>query len=68
MNVLDGRGGVWYVEAVYEDTADDAVRGRRKVAEAHYKNEAWEVGRVLLTEQACRRGRGHENFSSDGCR
>ena len=68
VNVLDGRGGVWYVEAIYEDTADDAVRARRKIAEAYYKNEAWEVGRALLTEQACRRGRGHESFSSDACR
>lgn len=68
VNVLDGKGGVWYVEAIYEDMADDAVRARRKVAEAYYKNEAWEVGRVLLTEQACRSGRGHENYSSDACR
>ena len=68
VNVLDGRGGVWYVEAIYEGMADDAVRARRKVAEAYYKNKAWELGRVLLTEQACRSGRGHENFSSDACR
>jgi hypothetical protein len=68
VDVLDGRGGVWYVEAIYEGMVDDAVRARRKAAEAHYKNEAWEVGRVLLTEQACRRGRGHESFSSDACR
>jgi hypothetical protein len=68
VNVLDGRGGVWYVEAIYEGTVDEAVQARRKVAEAYYKNKAWEVGRVLLTEQACRRGRGHEEFSSDACR
>jgi hypothetical protein len=68
VNVLDGRGGVWYVEAIYEGMADDAVRAQRKVAEAYYKNEAWEVGPVLLTDQACRTGRGHENLSSDACR
>jgi hypothetical protein len=68
VNVLDGRGGVWYVEAVYEGTAVDTVRVQRNVAEAYYKNEVWEVGRVLLTEQACRTGRGHENLSSDACR
>jgi hypothetical protein len=56
------------VEAIYEGMVDDAVRARRKVAEGYYKNEAWDVGRVLLTEQACRRGRGHENSSSDACR
>ena len=68
VNVLDGRGGVWYVEAMYEGVADDAIRAQRKAAEAYYKNEAWEVGRVLLTQQACRTGRGHETFSSDACR
>jgi hypothetical protein len=36
-----------YVEAIYKGMADDAVRAQRKVAEAYYKNEAWEVGRVL---------------------
>ena len=68
VKILDGRGGVWYVEAIYESVADDAVRAQRKAAEAYYKNEAWEVGQVLLTEQACRMGRGHETFSSDACR
>jgi hypothetical protein len=68
VNVLNGRGGVWYVEAIYEGVADDAIRAQRKAAEAYYKNEAWEVGRVLLREQACRTGRGHETFSSDACR
>ena len=68
VNVLDGRGGVWYVEAIYENMADDAIRAQKRIAEAYYKNQAWEVGRVLLTEQACRSGRGHENFSSDACR
>jgi hypothetical protein len=67
VNVLYGRGGVWYVGAIYEGMVEDAVRARRKVAEACHKNEAWEVGRVLLTEQACRRRRGHEDFSSDPC-
>lgn len=68
VNVLDGRGGVWYVETIYDSIVDGPVRSRRKVAEALYKDEAWELGRVLLSEQACRKGRGHENFSSDACR
>lgn len=66
--ILDGRGGVWYVEAIYEGTADNTVRIRRNIAEAYYKDEGWQLGRTLLTEQACRTGTGHETVSSDECR
>jgi len=55
VNVLDGRGGAWYVEAIYDSIVDCSVRARRKIAEALYKSEAWELGRVLLTEQGCRK-------------
>lgn len=49
VRILDGRGGVWYVEAVYEGTADNAILIRREIAEAYYKDEGWQLGRVLLT-------------------
>jgi hypothetical protein len=55
VNVLDGRGGAWYVEAIYDSTVDGSVEAQRKIAEALYKNEAWELGRVLLTEQGFRK-------------
>jgi hypothetical protein len=55
VNVLDGRGGAWYVEAIYDSTMDGSVGAQRKIAEALYKNEAWELGRVLLTEQGFRK-------------
>lgn len=68
VRILDGRGGVWYVEAIYEGTEDDATRIRRTIAEAYYKDEGWQLGKVLLTEQACRTRTGHETFSTDECR
>ena len=68
VNVLDGRGGVWYVEAIYDGMMDDSVRAKRKVAETLYENEEWKLGKVLLEQQSCRAGRGHENFSSNACR
>lgn len=55
VNVLDGRGGIWYVEAIYDGIVDSSVRARRTIAEAFYKNEAWELGQVLLTEQSSRK-------------
>jgi hypothetical protein len=55
VNVLDGRGRAWYVEAIYDGPKDGSVRAQRKIAEALYKNEAWELGRVLLTEQGFRK-------------
>jgi hypothetical protein len=55
VNVLDGRGGIWYVEAIYDSIVDGPGRVRRRIAEAFYKNEAWELGQVLLTEQGSRK-------------
>ena len=40
VNVLDGRGRAWYVEAMYDSTVDGSVGAQRKIAEALYKHEA----------------------------
>jgi hypothetical protein len=68
VNVLDGRGGAWYVEAIYDGTIDDSVRAERKIAEGLPEDGDWKLGNVLLQQHSCRSGRGHEDFSSEACR
>jgi Outer membrane protein transport protein (OMPP1/FadL/TodX) len=34
VNVLDGKGGVSYVEAIYDGTTDDSIRAEREIAAA----------------------------------
>ncbi|MBZ9569405.1 hypothetical protein KJA16_00600 [Patescibacteria group bacterium] len=67
VNVLDGKDGVWYVQAIYEGMRDDSVQATKKIARAHHVNNAWELGEVVLIEYKCQLGRGHQDFSSELC-
>jgi hypothetical protein len=66
--VLDGKGGVWYVEAIYDGMIDDSVRAERKIAEGLPQDEDWKLGNVMLQQHSCRSARGNEDFSSGACR
>ena len=68
VNVLDGKGGVWYVEAIYDGMIDGSVRAEKKIAEGLPKDGDWKLGNVMLQQHSCRPGRGHEDFSSATCR
>jgi len=67
VNILDGRDGVWFVEAIYEGMRDDSVQAQRKIARVHYVDKAWKLGEIVLTEYRCQPGRGQQEFSSELC-
>lgn len=67
ISVLDGKDGVWFVQAIYEGLRDDSVRVRKKIAQAHYADESWELGAVIVDEYKCQPNRGHQDFSDELC-
>lgn len=67
VSVLDGKDGVWFVEAIYDGLRDDSVRVRKKIAWVHYVNDAWELGATALDEYKCQPNRGHQDFSDELC-
>ena len=67
VNILDGRDGVWYVQAIYNGLKDDSVRAQKKIASVHYVNGEWKWGSELIKEYKCQEGRGHQDFSSELC-
>lgn len=68
VNVLDGKGGVWYLEAIYDGMIDDSVRAERKIAEGLPKDGDWKLGNIMLQQHSCWPGRDNEDFSSGACR
>jgi len=67
INRLDGKDGVWFIEAIYDGLRDDSVRVRKKIAWVHYINDTWELGTIILDEYKCQPNRGHQDFSSELC-
>jgi len=67
VSVLDGKDGIWFVEAIYEGLRDDSVRVRKRIAWAHNINEDWELGVVIVDEYKCQPNRGHQDFSDELC-
>jgi hypothetical protein len=67
VNVLDGGGGTWYVEATYSGMLDDSVRARRTIAAVEFHRGEWKIGDPLLNQFMCQPGRGHQTFSSEPC-
>ena len=67
VSVLDGEDGVWFVQAIYDGLRDDSVSVRKKIAHAHYANENWELGAVIINEYKCQPNRGHQDFSDELC-
>jgi len=65
VSVLDGKDGAWYVQAIYDGLRDDSIEAEKKIATAHYVDEAWELGETLVEEQKCYRG--HQDFSTEPC-
>lgn len=66
-NVIDGKGGVWYVEALCDERADTSVKVERKIAQARYKDGVWSLGDILLHQYKCQPNHGHEDFSTENC-
>lgn len=67
INKLDGKDGVWFIEAIYDGLKDDSVRARKKIANVHYVNDAWELGTTIIDEHKCQPNRGHQDFSDELC-
>ena len=67
VSVLDGKDGVWFVQAIYNGLRDDSVYAQKKIAWAHYSNNAWEIGSEILEEYKCQPNRGHQDFSDELC-
>lgn len=67
VETLDGVDGVWYVQATYDGLMDDSIKAERKIAQAHAVDGGWSLGAVLITQQQCREGRGHQEFSTELC-
>lgn len=67
VNVLDGKDGVWFVEAIYEGMGDDSIQAQKKIARAHYVDKSWVLGKEMVIMYRCQPGRGHQHFSSEPC-
>jgi hypothetical protein len=67
VNILDGKDGVWFVEAIYDGMKDDSIKSKKKIAWAHYMNNNWTLGLTILTQQKCQLNRGHQDFSDKLC-
>ncbi|NQU83003.1 MAG: hypothetical protein HQ539_03565 [Parcubacteria group bacterium] len=67
VTTLDGKDGVWYIEAVYDGLRDDSVRAQKKIARVNYVNDVWEMGEVILLEHKCQLDRGQQDFSTELC-
>jgi len=68
VKVLDGKDGVWYVEAVYNNMKDDSVSAKRAIASVHYVDNGWKWGSEQLVEYKCQSGRGQSEFSEELCK
>jgi hypothetical protein len=67
VNVMDGKGGTWYVEALCDELKDHSLSAERRIAQAQYKDGVWSLGDVLLHEYRCRPNHGREDFSVEKC-
>ena len=67
INRLDGKDGIWFVEAIYDGLRDDSVRVRKKIVWVHYTDNNWELGETVLDEYKCQPNRGHQDFSNELC-
>lgn len=67
IGLLDGQGGVWYVEATYNDLADDSVKAKRLTAPLHYADDQWTLGDDEHETYLCQPNRGSQEFSADLC-
>ena len=67
VTTLDGKDGVWYVQAVYNGMYDDSVQAEKRIAAVHYVNSEWKFGAELVREYKCQPGRGQQEFSSELC-
>ena len=67
VSILDGKDGVWFVQAVYEGLRDDSVKTKKEISLAHYVDGDWILGSTVLLEYKCQLGRGHQDFSEDLC-
>jgi hypothetical protein len=67
VNLLDGKDGVWFVEAIYEGMRDDSVQAQKKIAWTHYADDLWKLGSIVVSQQKCQPGRGQQDFSDELC-
>jgi len=67
INILDGKDGVWYVQAFYSGLRDDSIKDQKRIASVNYINGEWEWGTELVKEHKCQPNRGHQDFSSELC-
>lgn len=67
VNVLDGKDGVWYAEAIYDGLYDDSVRAEKRIASVHYVSGEWKFGAELSRQYKCQENRGQQDFSSELC-
>jgi hypothetical protein len=68
VNVIDGKGGTWYVEALCDESNDRSLSAERKIFQATYNEGVWSLANVLQHEYKCRSNHGHEGFSAVKCR
>ncbi|MFA6136298.1 MAG: hypothetical protein WC705_03010 [Candidatus Paceibacterota bacterium] len=70
VDVSDGVDGVWYVQAIFNGVKDDSVDSQKKIHSVNLvsaPSETWALGQVLVSQQRCQQGRGHQEFSEELC-
>ncbi|MFH1462742.1 MAG: hypothetical protein ABIG08_03565 [bacterium] len=67
VSVLDGKDGVWFVQAIYDGLKDDSVKAKKRINWAYYIEGSWQLEALVVDEQKCQLGRGHQDFSNEIC-
>jgi hypothetical protein len=66
-NVMDGKGGLVYVESLCDELNDNRLKAEKRIAQARYQDGVWSLGGILLHEYSCQPNHGHEHFSTETC-